>query len=603
MNKKVEVSKNKNISWLYFCIGLIVISFYTSFADPFNVPKFIILFIGASYFLIDILFDHRNLRRLLPNNLRYLILIFILGMVLSSIFTHPKYIALFGDNLRKNGLITYICFLIVFLFTVLNFEYSQIRKFSSAILIINLFVSGYGILQVLNLDFVSWTKSGGIIGTLGNSNFAGVVYAFFAIFSLGIAFTGTSNSYRMYCYFNFFISIVCLLKTNARQSILVLIVGCLVLLINFLNKFRKSIKIFFLIFISGISVLSVMGIFNFGPFASFLYKDSIGVRIYYWKAAIKMMIHHPILGVGIDRYGSYFKEYRESTYPLKYGFDLTSTNAHNVYLQLFATSGLVTGMAYLGIMLIVFFNGIKLIRSASLEFKKFHTSIFAVWVAFQLQSLVSIDNIAVAIFNWFFSGAIIALSVRQNDNVKPHIKPIISKSLQTVIRPILMIPTLIICVLLSRVETNHLVLRNSFNPSSTQTKSSYINFAQKALEQPLLDPSYRTAIANSLLDYQEYNLGKSQLEISYKSDPRDLSTLWGLALLNEIQGNFSEGIKFRIMIEELDPWNAKNYLQLLNDYLKTNDKNNARDVLKKINSFAANTDEGKQANILFTTSN
>ena len=137
----------------------------------------------------------------------------------------------------------------------------------------------------------------------------------------------------------------------------------------------------------------------------------------------------------------------------------------------------------------------------------------------------------------------------------------------------------------------------------SQSKTGYVEFAKSVLKKPLLDPTYRTAIANSLLDYQEYDYGKATLDTAFKLDSRDLSTLWGLALFNEIQGNFTVAINFRLMIEKYDPWNAKNFLQLLNDYLKVNDTKNAELTLKKINSFAANTDEGKQANTLINSTN
>ena len=95
-----------------------------------------------------------------------------------------------------------------------------------------------------------------------------------------------------------------------------------------------------------------------GPLERFLYKDSVSVRGYYWRAGIEMFNDNPLFGVGLDNYGSFFKEYREVGYPLKYGYSLTSTNAHNVFIQHFATGGIFVGTIYLILTAFVFWRGV-----------------------------------------------------------------------------------------------------------------------------------------------------------------------------------------------------------------------------------------------------
>ena len=97
---------------------------------------------------------------------------------------------------------------------------------------------------------------------------------------------------------------------------------------------------------------------QFGPLQQYLYKASVSVRGYYWRAGLEMLSSHPFFGIGIDRYGSYFKQYREVDYPLNVGFQLTSSNAHNTFIQFFATGGIFLGITYLALNLFVLYRAI-----------------------------------------------------------------------------------------------------------------------------------------------------------------------------------------------------------------------------------------------------
>ena len=77
-----------------------------------------------------------------------------------------------------------------------------------------------------------------------------------------------------------------------------------------------------------------------------------------------MFKSYPLTGVGFDHYGYYFKEVRSVEYPLRYGFDLTSTNAHNTFLQMFSTGGLFLGLSYLLLVISTLLVGLKLVKNS-----------------------------------------------------------------------------------------------------------------------------------------------------------------------------------------------------------------------------------------------
>jgi O-antigen ligase len=165
------------------------------------------------------------------------------------------------------------------------------------------------------------------------------------------------------------------------------------------------------------AVFALLGMLQKGPLTSLLYKDSVSVRGYYWRAGIEMFKDSPLTGIGVDRYGTYFKEFREVGYPLKYGYEITSSNAHNTFIQLFATAGVFVGIFYLMLMALIFYSGVSLIKQINLEDKKIVLGLLSTWIGFQAQSLISIDNIGISIWGWLLGGSILALKFSLSGNL------------------------------------------------------------------------------------------------------------------------------------------------------------------------------------------
>jgi O-antigen ligase len=119
-------------------------------------------------------------------------------------------------------------------------------------------------------------------------------------------------------------------------------------------------------------------------------------------------------GVGLDSYGSFFKQYREVEYPLKYGYSLTSSNAHNVFIQNFATGGLFLGISYLLLTAFIFWRGLKSLKHFHGDERFFRSVFFIAWLAFQGQSLISIDNIGISIWGWVLGAIVVGLSTEDD---------------------------------------------------------------------------------------------------------------------------------------------------------------------------------------------
>ena len=70
------------------------------------------------------------------------------------------------------------------------------------------------------------------------------------------------------------------------------------------------------------------------------YPGSLAVRRGYWKAAVKMIRDHPVLGVGLSSFRDHYSAYKNPE-------DGESRQAHNDYLQIAAEAGVLALVAYL----------------------------------------------------------------------------------------------------------------------------------------------------------------------------------------------------------------------------------------------------------------
>ena len=88
------------------------------------------------------------------------------------------------------------------------------------------------------------------------------------------------------------------------------------------------------------SVPVVNGILGRGPL-DFLYQYTFYLRTFYWKIGLKMGLENPLVGVGVDSYGDFYRGARPIEVIRLTTIDLTTHNAHNTLIQIFATLGIL----------------------------------------------------------------------------------------------------------------------------------------------------------------------------------------------------------------------------------------------------------------------
>jgi O-antigen ligase len=571
--------------------------FNTKIQDPFNSPKLWIISLMAAWLVGHIIVRRNSLFAPTNRAITLFLIVFLGSGFMSLINTNSFYIGFFGENQRRNGYLSYLSLGIILLISSMVFRFNSVAKIYTLAFIVGAFLSSYGLLQSSGLDFIKWNNPyNSVISTVGNPNFAASIIAIIATLNFGAALQNTRNKVMRGLHGSVvLLSLFVIIQSGALQGLIALSIGIGTILLTYL--YSKSKKLGYLGFtLTGIiGLVAVLGMLQVGPLTQYLYKSSVSIRGHYWRAGVKMLTENPIFGVGLDSYGSYFKQVREVSYPLDYGFDITSNNAHNVPIQLFSTGGLLFGLAYLCIVILILKRGIQGLRKYEGNQRIVLATFFGAWLAYQAQTIISIDNIGISIWGWLLGGIVLALS---GDNANLDIK-VSNKGQLQLMQPIvsgsMALVMLVPVVGLFQSESLMYKTRSYFNPQDANSKSLLLEYANKTISTTFAEPTYIITSANYLFAAGFQNEGINVLKEHIDKNERDLDAITSLVQIYEQIKDYKNAMYGREKIKELDPWNTKNLLQLGREYKFFNELDKMRSIVNYINSFDKVSEESKLA--------
>ena len=535
------------------------------------------------------------------SKLRLILIVFCFSGFASAVFSENQLISFLGENQRKNGFATYLSLALIFYVAAKVINLANLNKLSTYLRFTSIVLVIYGFMQSTGNDFVTWNNPyNSVIGTAGNPNFSSAIYAILGTYLLTSTALSIKDRHLSLTIFDLILTLLLILSifnTNSLQGVLALIVGTSCFILAVLAKYRRKISYVAGLLFAAVMTIGILGMLQAGPLQSYLYKDSVSVRGYYWRAGIEMLKNHSWLGVGIDNYASYFNIYRTFDYPVRYGFEVTSSNAHNTFIQHFATGGMFFGVAYLLIQFFVLVYGIKLINNSDRKQLKLILPIFCSWLTFQAQSLVSIDNIAISIMGWLFGAIIIGIGSQSGLDIsdKLETKKNSNEIKQVMSTYVMVLVVFIFCTNLYRVESSMIYLRGIYNPSNTENNKLVLSNGEKFFQLPFNNINYQNQVGVYLAASGYPNEAIMLLEKSLNKTPNSIDTLNVLANIYESGNKPNLAIPYRIKLIELNPWNAKNYLQLGKNYRDLGEYSKMDSMLLKIKSFASSTEVYKIA--------
>ena len=402
----------------------------TSAFDPINVPKLLVIAVGGCMALGALVMQRKVLLSFKYRLIQIFGAAFIIDLVLVLLISGSNFNQeFFGTFGRATGFVAYFSMCGLLVAAVVAADASNIRKMSIGLLVTGILSAGYGLLQSVKIDPFNWVSNyNPVIGFLGNPNFQSSFLGFNAVlvFALGI-----SKSFKLWIriglLFDFLISIYVIKSTDSQQGLLVVLGGVAVVGLIWISKSKSKVLTIPALVASFIgAALVTLGSLNSGPLATLLYKASVTYRGDYWRAGWKMTVEHPFFGVGLDSYGDWYRRARTVEATLRRGPDVVSNAAHNVLLDLSSNGGFPLLFIYLFLLGLVFVSSVKVIKRSE-KFDPFFTGLFAVWIAYQAQSIISLNQLGLAVWGWIISGLLIGyeINTRQveaTDEFRPGMK-------------------------------------------------------------------------------------------------------------------------------------------------------------------------------------
>ena len=395
--------------------------------DPVNLPKLSLLgvlsFIAVGFALSEVDFFKAKKNRTVLLIIGFFIAQLFFVLLMDSRDFSYKFYGTFG---RNTGFLAYLSLSFLLIASLVTASKLLLKRYVIAIVGVGSLLALYGAFQSKGHDFYQFDLGIGtnVFGTFGNANFQSAFMGITSASSLTLVLFSKVKLHIKTVFVLLTLLAIYNISSSSLQGYLNFAIGISAATTMYLLKSRKPILGWIALgsTIFGI-IIVLLGILNVGPLSDFIYKSSLLIRGFYWRAAANMMLDHPLFGVGMDGYGdTYFRSRTKEIAEFKSG--IYSNTAHNIPLDIGSNGGFPLLIAYVGIIIFVLISIVRIMKRKT-EFDVVFTTIVAAWVAYQAQSLISINQLGLGVWGWSLSGLIIGYELNTRpDEVEANSKVI-----------------------------------------------------------------------------------------------------------------------------------------------------------------------------------
>jgi len=402
-----------------------------SVSDPVNAPKLVIIgIIGAAAFG---LIATSKLRSRIGAHWKLIIPTwsFVAAMIFAiTASKSPLSQNLYGSYGRNNGFLTYLFLAIILSSALALREEAGFKLLVKALFFAGLVNVAYCLWVISFGDFIGWSNPyGNILGTLGNPDFIGAFLGMF--FAAYLAHGIGKESSKIFKYSMLLVLPITafeIIDSHAIQGRVIAVLGTGIVIFFYLRSRFSSLIVAAYSACSVIAgVLAVGGALQIGPLTKYIYKTSVSLRGQYWLAAWNAGESHPMSGLGMDAFGDWYRRTRSPHAIELPGVNTVVNAAHNVWLDMFAFGGWPLLLSYLAILAVSVVAIVKVIIRKK-EYNATFVALTTAWIGYQAQSVISINQIGLAIWGWILSGAIIAYEVSTRESVQTSTDSNVRKS-------------------------------------------------------------------------------------------------------------------------------------------------------------------------------
>lgn len=491
------------VLWATIAVTLFVSPWYS--LDPVNLPKLVLL--GISGIMIATL-GLSGLSFMSIRDKKWLLIILglFIATLTTSLFSSPSDFSFkfYGAPSRNTGYLAYVCLAFIAFGSAIASSIWLMKKMVISLLSVGAVLAIYGLAQWQGADFFDYVNvySSDVFGTFGNPNFQSAFMGMVAATCMTWTIFGKLNIKIRSGLLVLAALALLNVKLSSEQGFLNFFAGLAGATAIYL--FATDKRFLCWSFIAGSSMAStvlIMGMFNFGPLADVIYKSSLQARGFYWRAGINMMTAHPIFGVGPDGFGNWYRRSRTQS-AAEFNAGIVSDSAHNLPLDIGTTGGFPLMVAYMGLVLLTITSVVRILKRGT-EFDVLLASIVAAWIAYQTQSLISINQLGLGVWGWALMGLLIGYEL----NTRKEIQTERDKSAQRNVKRNDKIPA---SVLLATIGAGVIGFMVSLPPYLTANK--YYKAIQAADAKTLQETAYLRPYDRTRFLYTAQILASNKLD-------------------------------------------------------------------------------------------
>lgn len=579
-----------NAKALLILLPIITLAVLPSINDFTVLPKNILLVIAAGVCLISILTEAKKIFTIANSRFWLPAIVFIGVIVGLSALSDFKFKSFFGEYGRYNGGIQYSALAILFLYTVFFFKNRDAIVFLYALAIVGFITSLLGIAQKLGFDIVGYAgDSREVAATFGNSNFASAFMGISTAALLYTFFISRKVWLRALIIFAAISNLFAIIASNSSQGIFAILIEFFIFTAFFIyNKKQKMIYPYLVLGFIGILAV-VFGLLQKGPLAQFIYQASTTYRGNYYRAGIAMFKDHPLTGIGIDRFGDFYRTYRDFYAISNSGTSGTTNYAHNILIQFAATGGLILLLSFVVLSSSVYVSFGKDVKNILNEKDILKLSLLAIWAAYCVVSLVSIDELGLATWGWVSGGAVIALT-------KPTLK-VSGSTIENIGKKYIAQTTkfvfLIICLALySPILQADAAYKRAISTMTPESDSTFIKYldenSSRAYALNRHEINYAIANADTKFRIGQPEKAISILREAISINPQSYPAMMTLAQLFRVTGGTKNEIEIRERIKLIDPLGWENQERLVELYTSVGELVNAEKLKMQLQKYKGN---------------
>lgn len=551
---------------LYLLVFLLPLIFWPDTMTVFTLPKLILLrtlSISALAFLSVKFFagalakkgSNKPLTLNFPKGSIWLAL-WLLSLILSTIFTINLWTSLFGQYGRYLGLFTEINFLLIPFFIIGFWNKEKIQPLISVSLWSATLVAIYGLLQYFDFFGLfhfafSWSDApqNRVFSTIGHANHLGAWLAgnfFLLVYNFPEVFPKHKNLNSIFQILLGILFITVILLTASRGAILALLCSLIVVVtikvVGILRSNPKSKKVRFLSRIKALPlkkflpILLLIGLLASGitffsaqlldlglikrteQTISSIDKGYLPERLSFMKSSINMFLDHPLTGTGLSTFRDAYSSYRLADFtidgPGNAQYITVPEAAHNEYLNILAGQGIIGPIAFLGLIWSLIATLSRQIRLTPEKDRSLFFGLLGALLVFLIQVLFSFGELVNLTFFYLLIGLIFLFQPTYSVKINP---PVWLKTSLSVLLAVALIPLFYFGVM---------------QEASADFNNKQAELASLNDKLPQADQYYRQAISARPQEFQLYQNYANFLLVSSQKDKANQSNYLGKAIQN-----------------------------------------------------------------------